>query len=66
MRAFIHDFAGWVALMLPGKPIRAWKLDEGSTAIIALCTGYGSVKSRDPVTGNWVVEAGGSRRRETR
>lgn len=57
-RAYVRRFAGWVALLMPGRPLEAWALDPGSMAMVLVCTGLGRITGRDPETGGWIVEAG--------
>lgn len=57
-RAYIREFAGWVALMLPGRKIADWRLDQYSLALVAICTGAGTLTGRDPVTGVWTIAVG--------
>jgi hypothetical protein len=58
-RAFVHRFAGWVALKRPGIRFTDWKLDQPSLSLVAICIGAGWIIGRDPVTGVFIVEIGG-------
>jgi hypothetical protein len=64
-RAYVRDFAGFAALIRPGVPLQAWKLDPGSLALILVCTGRGRITGRDPITGGYLVESNQQRRDAT-